>query len=386
MAGFEITISLVGIMRVSYIVIGIYLLTILIYGCGQESSTRSSTDLPPKPSFTVSPSSGPPRTVFTVDASSSLSKTGTELMFRWDWEDDEVWDIDFSTEAIATHVYESLGYKKIRLEVLDEAGPSSTTRKEVFITVASKQMMLIPAGEFIMGSPEGVGNDDEHPQHKVYLDDFLVGRYEVTNNQYVEFLNTIGCNDDDNGHELVNIDTAAINQKRETYSVVKGWEDDPVVGVSWYGAKAYAEWEGGRLPTEAEWEKAARGEDGREWPWGDFWEIGRCNSWESGLHRPAPVGGYPMSASPYGVEDLAGNVYEWLADWYQADYYAVSPLRNPEGPESGIFRVLRGGSWAELEDKCRSTARFGQRPVEGGDSDFGFRIVKDVSTNQEAEF
>ena len=93
-----------------------------------------------------------------------------------------------------------------------------------------------------------------------------------------------------------------------------------------------------------------------------------------------------MSASPYGVEDLAGNVYEWLADWYQADYYAFSPLRNPKGPESGIFRVLRGGSWAELEDKCRPTARFGQRPVEGGDSDFGFRIVKDVSTNQEAVF
>jgi len=375
-------------MRVSYIaIIGTcVLLTILIYGCGQERSTRSSTYLPPKPSFTVSPSSGPPGTVFTVDASSSLSKTGTELMFRWDWEDDEVWDTDFSTEAIATHVYESLGYKKIRLEVLDEAGPAATIRKEIFITVASKEVMLIPAGEFIMGSPEGVGNDDEHPQHKVYLGDFLMGRYEITNNQYVEFLNTIGRNDDGDGHELVNINTAAINQKEETYSVVKGWEDDPVVGVSWHGAKAYAEWEGGRLPTEAEWEKAARGEDGREWPWGDSWEIGKCNSWESGLHRPVAVGAYPVSASPYGVEDLAGNVYEWLADWYQADYYAVSSLRNPKGPESGIFRVLRGGSWAELEDKCRPTARFGQRPVEGGDSDFGFRIVKDVSTNQEAEF
>ena len=237
-----------------------------------------------------------------------------------------------------------------------------------------------------MGSPQGIGNDDEHPQHKVYLDDFLMGRYEITNNQYVEFLNTIGRNDDGDGNELVKIDTAAINQKEETYSVVKGWEDIPVVGVSWHGAKAYAEWEGGRLPTEAEWEKAARGEDGREWPWGDSWEIGKCNSWESGLHRPAAVGAYPVGASAYGVEDLAGNVYEWLADWYQVDYYAVSPMRNPKGPESGIFRVLRGGSWAELEDKCRPTARFGQRPVEGGDSDFGFRIVKDVSTNQEAEF
>jgi formylglycine-generating enzyme required for sulfatase activity len=361
------------------------LLTVLANGCGQDKPTNSKTNLPPKPSFTVSPLSGKPGAIFTVDASSSLSKTGTELMFRWDWEDDEVWDTDFSTEPFAEHSYESLGYKKIRLEVMDEKG-SSTTRKEVFITVASKEMMLIPAGEFVMGSPDGVGNDDEHPQHRVYLDAFLMGRFEVTNNQYVEFLNAIGRNEDDEGNELVNIDTAAIRSKEDVYSVVKGWEDKPVVGVSWHGAKAYAEWEGGRLPTEAEWEKAARGENSLEWPWGDSWETGMCNTWESDLQGPAAVGSYPMGASPYGVEDLIGNVYEWLADWYQDDYYAVSPSRNPKGPETGVFRVLRGGSWAELEDKSRVTARFGQRPIEGGDSDFGFRIVKDVAVDQEFAF
>lgn len=367
-------------MRMSYITVGAcILLTALVYGCGQEENAHSSGNLPPAVLFTVSPLSGSPGTVFSVDASSSFSKSGTELIFRWDWEDDGVWDTPFSAEPSAAHAYGSLGYKDIRLEAKDENGASGTTKREIFITVASKEMILIPAGKFIIGSPEGIGNVDEHPQHTVYLDAFLIGKYEVTNNQYVEFLNAGGKNDDGNGHEFVNIDIAAIRLKNEIYEALKGWEDNPVVGVNWYGARAYAEWEGGRLPTEAEWEKAARGKDGREWQWGDFWEIGRCNSWESGLHKPAAVGSYPDGASPYGVHDLAGNVYEWLADWYQDDYYKTSPRQNPEGPESGVFRVLRGGSWAELEDRCRPSARFGSRS-DDGDSDFGFRIAKGVSS------
>ena len=366
-------------MRVTYIMIGICILLLaLTYGCGQDEPIHSGNSLSPGVSFTVSPPSGSPETVFNVDASSSFSRSGTELKFRWDWEDDEIWDTDFSVEPLTTHIYGSLGYKNIRLEVKDEAGLSGTKKQEVFITVASKEMILIPAGEFIMGSPEGVGNDDEHPQHSVYLDDFLIGKYEVTNNQYVEFLNAVGRNDDGAGHEFVNMDIASIRLKNEEYKVLKGWEDDPVIGISWYGSIAYAEWEGGRLPTEAEWEKAARGEDGREWPWGSSWDIEKCNSLESGLQRSIAVGSYPMGASPYGVHDMAGNVYEWLADWYQDDYYESSPQQNPKGPESGAFRVLRGGSSAEVAAKCRPSTRFGQRPDDGGDSDFGFRIAKDV--------
>ena len=265
----------------------------------------------------------------------------------------------------------------IRLEVKDKVGTSRTTEREVFLTVASKEMILIPAGEFIMGSPEGVGNNDEHPQHKVYLDDFLIGKYEVTNEQCAEFLNAIGKNDDSDGHVLVNINIAPLKFKDQTYKVLKGWEGRPVLGISWYGAKAYAEWEGGRLPTEAEWEKAARGRDGLEWPWGNLWEAGNCNTWEAGPHTPTAVGSYPMGISQYGVHDLTGNVYEWLADWYQADYYKISPRRNPKGPESGSFRTLRGGSWAELKEVSRPSVRFGQLP-ESSDSDFGFRIAKDI--------
>ena len=299
-------------------------------------------------------------------------------MFRWDWEGDGVWDTDFSTEMSATHLYDSIGYKSIKLEVKDESGMSATTKSEILVTVASKEMILIPAGEFVMGSPEGVGNDDEHPQRKVHLDDFLIGKYEVTNGQYVEFLNAIGKNEDDAGHELVNLDIAHIRFKNGTFKIIEGWDDHPVIAIGWYGAKAYAEWEGGRLPTEAEWEKAARGTDGREWPWGDLWEMGRYNSLESGLHITTSVGSYPVGVSPYGVHDMAGNVYEWVADWYQADYYETGPLQNPKGPDQGFFRVIRGGSYAEISSKCRPAVRFGNGPAESGDSDFGFRIARDV--------
>jgi len=350
------------------------LLTILVYGCGDEEPTSGSKAPPPSASFTVSPSSGQPGTVFSFDASGSSGRSA--LKFRWDWEDDGVWDTTFSSETSAIHSYDLLGYKTIRLEVKDEIGLSRIAEEEVFLTVASKEMILIPAGEFIMGSPEGVGNDDERPRHTVYLDDFLISKYEVTNKQYVEFLNATGKNDDGVGHTFVNMDIARIRYKDQIYKMVKGWDDHPVVGLSWHGANAYAEWDGGRLPTEAEWEKAARGADGRKWPWGDLWEAANCNTLESGQHGTIPVGSYPMGASVYGVHDLTGNVYEWLADWYQADYYKSSPERNPKGPDSGAFRVLRGGSWAEPKERCRPSVRFGQ-PPESADSDFGFRIVRD---------
>lgn len=342
-------------------------------GCEREEPVRADSNML-SASFTVSPSSGSPGTVFSVNA--SVVKSGSSLQFRWDWEDDGIWDTAFSPESSTTCVYSSVGYKTIRLEARDESGKSGIAKQEVLVTVASKEMILIPAGEFLMGSTN-IGNDDEHPQHKVYLDAFLIGKYEVTYTQYVEFLNAIGRHEDDKGHKYVNMLQSSIRLKDRTYKIIKGWEDRPMEGVSWFGAKAYAEWEGGRLPTEAEWEKAARGENGREWPWGDLWELGRCNSWEAEAHCSTLVGNYPTGVSPYGVHDLAGGIYEWVSDWYQSDYYKISPYRNPEGPEFGMFRVLRGGSWAELKELCRSAVRFGQ-PPDSADIDFGVRIVKDT--------
>jgi len=360
-------------MRILYIAVRI-LLAVLIYGCSQETPVDNT--LYPFAAFNISPLVGSPDTVFNVDASKSYSRSGTILKLRWDWEGDGIWDTAFSTEKTATHKYDVLGYKMVTLEVQNENGISNTTQTEIFITVASKEMILILAGEFLMGSPEGVGKEDEHPQHKVYVDDFYISKYEVTNSQFAEFLNAVGKNDDGFGNRLVNMDLIAIEHKNQIYKAKKRWEDNPVVGVSWYGCMAYAKWAGGRLPTEAEWEKSARGTDARAWPWGNIWDPTKCKSWELEPHGSAPVGSFPYGISPYGVCDIAGNVFEWLADLYQADYYKVSPFENPKGPDSGGFRVLRGGSWVEFADGCRCAFRFGQLP-DSTRSDSGFRIAKD---------
>ena len=207
-------------------------------------------------------------------------------------------------------------------------------------------MVYVPAGEFIMGSPDGEGESDEHPQHTVYLDAFWIDRTEVTNARYRECVEAGTCPAPTN-----------CSWGGPTYSDTSK-ADHPVTCVSWEDGEAYCEWAGKRLPTDAEWEKAARGTDGWKYPWGDAFDGSRLNfcdanceldhkdsSADDGYQRTAPVGGYPAGASPYGVVDMVGNVWEWCQDWYGADYYARSPQRNPRGPDSGGYRVIRGGSW-----------------------------------------
>jgi formylglycine-generating enzyme required for sulfatase activity len=204
-------------------------------------------------------------------------------------------------------------------------------------------MVLVPAGEFPMGSDEG--GDDEKPVHRVFLDDYYIDRYEVTVEQYAKFLKARGMNEPpmwlamDEPH----------HQKR------------PVVNVDWLDASNYCKWAGKRLPTEAEWEKAARGTDGRVYPWGnDPPDPLRANYGKKQWNNHAalvPVGGLKDGKSPYGIYEMAGNVWEWVSDWYDPNYYTTSPSRNPNGPESGKYRVLRGGSWDFAPENLRSSRR-----------------------------
>ncbi len=222
------------------------------------------------------------------------------------------------------------------------------------------EMVYIPAGEFLMGSDKSKDDKaqgDELPQRKVYLDDYWIYKYEVTVAQYRKF-----CNE-----------TKRQMPRQMPPAPSWGWQDDhPIVGVTWHGAVAYCEWAGVTLPTEAQWEKAARGTDGRIYPWGDEWVAGKCNSGAAGLNRTAPVGSYPAGASPYGVMDMAGNVWEWCADWYGEKYYISAPDRNPQGPSSGAERVLRSSSWDGNPNDVRAARRVRTTPFNWF-SNLGFR-------------
>jgi formylglycine-generating enzyme required for sulfatase activity len=195
-------------------------------------------------------------------------------------------------------------------------------------------LVFVPAGEFTMGSDDG--NSDEQPAHTVYLDAFAIDRTEVTNAQYARCVQAGACRPPGSSSSYT----------RANYFADPRYADHPVIYVSWDDARAYCAWAGRRLPTEAEWEKAARGTDGRTYPWGDEWDASKANTSEAGPGDTTPVGAYPQGASPYGALDMAGNVWEWVADWYGEDYYRESPGENPLGPASGTNRVVRGGSWA----------------------------------------
>ncbi|MFQ5912077.1 MAG: formylglycine-generating enzyme family protein [Nitrospinota bacterium] len=210
-------------------------------------------------------------------------------------------------------------------------------------------MARVPAGPFLMG--DWLGRPNERPPLRVHLDAFEIDIYEVTNGQYSRFMQER----EKEGTPVRKPDywiSPEFNAPRQ-----------PVVGITWYEARAYCAWAGKRLPTEAEWEKAARGTDGRRYPWGDIFHAERANSALSGVDRPTPVATYPAGRSPYGLHDMAGNVWEWTATPYGEHYYRVSPLRNPQGPKDGWLKVIRGGSWMNGPDQIRTGVRFRLDPV-----------------------
>jgi len=233
-------------------------------------------------------------------------------------------------------------------------------------------MVLIPAGEFLMGSEDG--DDDEKPVHKIYLDAYYIDKYEVTNAQFSRFLNE-KRNQEEGGATWLDIDDeeCLIEYRNGRYQPKSGYDNHPVIEVSWYGARAYAKWAGKRLPTEAEWEKAARGGlVGKKYPWGDSIDSSKAN-YGGNVGHTTPVGFYPPNG--YGLNDMTGNVWEWVSDWYDRDYYSSSPHRNPQGPDSGSYRVARGGSWYRSARYLRSARRYYHYPHNAG-SLLGFRCAK----------
>ena len=221
-------------------------------------------------------------------------------------------------------------------------------------------MVFVPAGAFRMGSGEADPDAevDEKPQHDVVLDAFWIDRTEVTNAMYARCVQAGAC-------------TAPMHSSRYGLATHAG---HPVTGVTWFQAQEYCAWAGRRLPTEAEWEKAARGPDGRLFPWGDGAPGSSLLNFDGQVGDTTTVGSYPAGASPYGVLDMAGNVWEWTADWYARDYYADSPQANPPGPASGNLRVLRGGAWGVDAGAVRAANRFWAFP---GRNDFdGFRCAR----------
>jgi formylglycine-generating enzyme required for sulfatase activity len=236
-------------------------------------------------------------------------------------------------------------------------------------------MVPVPQGSFTMGSD--LGQADERPVHAVYLDSFYIDKYEVTNRQYRQCVeaNGRGC----------------VAPKNAFYKDTSGaFEDYPVGSLKWGQAEAYCEWRGGQLPSEAQWEKAARGASERIYPWGDELPTcdtalyGDCVKDADGKASLRPVGSYPKDSSPYDVRDMAGSMIEWVWDWYGEIYYttyADVPEPNPLGPPNGINRVIRGGGWSPngVEDlvRLRSANREKYDPTEGY-VNIGFRCVLPV--------
>jgi formylglycine-generating enzyme required for sulfatase activity len=219
-------------------------------------------------------------------------------------------------------------------------------------------------------------DNDEKPQHSVFLDAFWIGQTEVTNAMFAAFLNEMG-NQVEQRASWLNAAAEAVGilqSQAGEWSPRGRFEDHPVTFVTWYAARAYCAWTGGRLPTEAEWEKAARGRDGRIFPWGDEIDCTKANYLDCQAGGSLPVGSRPAGVSPFNGLDMTGNVWEWVSDWHAADYYTSSPPDNPSGPETGLARVVRGGSWLFDAKHARTANRRSDGPLITK-PDYGFRCV-----------
>ncbi len=248
----------------------------------------------------------------------------------------------------------------VQLLIIPSLWGACTTPIDSATPILSEMMVVVPAGGFLMGQDEGPRAN--RPQREVYLDAFAIDRTEVTNADFAKFVA-------ETGYQMVGWDEGIVAEPNE-----------PVVGILWGEADAYCHWANKRLPTEAEWEKAARGSDGRRYPWGDAWNPAYANTVESGYGRVVPVGSFPDGASPYGVFDMAGNAAEWVADYFDFMYYTYAPDHNPPGPDQVMDHGLRGGSWASPSAQAQTFFRDSSHSVRPN-SRVGFRCALTLAKN-----
>ena len=236
-------------------------------------------------------------------------------------------------------------------------------------------MSIISGGEFSRGSNEN--GRDERPRHQIILSSFAMDIHPVTNEQYVLFLESMGAEKDGANNDIIRLRESRIKKTAGKYVIESGYARHPVVGVSWYGAVAYAKWIGKRLPYEAEWEVIAQGNlPGIAYPTGENIERSQANYFSADTTAAMS---YPPNA--YGIYDIAGNVYEWCQDWYDYNYYETSlqEPENPRGPIQGVYRVLRGGCWKSLKEDLRCSHRHRNNPGTMNRT-YGFRCATDVVT------
>jgi len=362
----------------------------LIYGAGRTSPGESLEDYPPTFLLSAAGDQGP--SLANAQLFADLTKAGAIAELHVYQRGRHGFGSGVGSSEFGDWMSRFQGFLRVS-GFLPSSGEGGTTPapavKAPISTVndGHGDYVLVPAGPFTMGDASTEGLARERPAHAVELDAFYISKHEITNREWRKFRDDPGYDDPKywpNGHVVPRDQIPYWTMPNNHGGGTPDSDDYPVIGVSWDAATAYCAWLGAktgkkyRLPTEAEWEKAARGADGRRYPFGATIDRRQANYVGAQSYDTVkPVGSHPDGASPYGALDMAGNVLEWVQDWYDRDYYAVSPRKNPKGPATGAYRVLRGGSFFVEPFDLRTTARFAAWPSFKAYRMIGFRPVRE---------
>jgi formylglycine-generating enzyme required for sulfatase activity/predicted esterase len=369
----------------------------LIYGAGRASEGESLKDYPP--TFLLSAAGDPAPSLANAQLFMDLTKAGAVAELHVYQRGRHGFGSGVGSSEFADWMPRLQGFLQVSgfLPVahvsVDSSSQATAASKKASPASAAPindgygEYVHVPAGAFSMGDASSQGMPRERPSHRVDLDAYYISRFEVTNREWKKFRDDPGYDDAKfwpSGRVLPRDQIPYWAQANNHGGGTPGSDEYPVIGVNWDAATAYCAWLSAktgkryRLPTEAEWEKAARGTDGRVYPFGSA--IGREQANYVGAQAfdtVQPVGHFAAGASPYGAFDMAGNVYEWTQDWYDRDYYAVSPRKNPQGPATGAYRVVRGGSFFVEAFDLRTTARSAAWPSFQAHRMIGFRPVRE---------